>query len=91
MGRHADRHGHEVDVRVGVHLVVVVVGQLHAESLGGALGGVFVGGADRLQLIVRQRLQRRDVGPRAPATGLGVGADDADADLLSHDASSSTL
>src|SRR5262249_55618850 len=59
---------------------------LDAECRGRRLGGVLVRGADRLQLVIGQRLERGDVGIGSPAAAaLGQGrSDDSDANLVCH-------
>jgi hypothetical protein len=81
---HADDD--EVDVRVRRHVAEPVERARGPERGGRGLGGVGVRGADRLELVVGQGLQRGDVGTGPPAAApRGDGCPhDADANLVRH-------
>ena len=83
---HADRHDHQVDVRLGDHRLEVVKRELGAERRRRRLRRLLVGRADGFELVVRQRVQCRDVGVGAPAAAArrDGGAHDADANLGCH-------
>ena len=76
----------EVDIRIRHHVAELVEPALGAKRRGRRLGGVRVRGADRLQLVVGQRLQGGHVGIGTPAAApLGHGrSHDAYANLVRH-------
>ena len=84
---HAQDDRDRVDLRRGDHPAVVVKGEPSSPSLARRLGAVGSGGADRRQLHLRTRLQRRQVGPGRPGAR-DAGADQAQPNLVRHLASS---
>src|SRR5439155_24540941 len=81
-------HGDGDDVHVSaVHEVMGVVERArHSEARPGGLGGFAAASGQRRDLeVIRERLQGGDVCLRCPAA-IWIGADDADANSLGHDA-----
>lgn len=76
---HADGDGDRLDVGMLHQAVVVGEGMLRAGGLGGFVGGLLMGGADRGQLALGQAQDRGDVAAPAPPA-VDRGADDADAE-----------
>jgi hypothetical protein len=85
MGGHAHHDGDGVDLGRGGHLAVVVESETGTECGARFLGRVGPCGADGGQLEIGMRAERRQMRPRRPRA-LGLGADDADPDLVRHDA-----
>src|SRR5207302_11480212 len=66
--------------------ILIVERERHSEAPAGRIGGFAPAGGQRRDLeVTRERLQGRDVRLRRPAA-IGIGADDADANPLGHDA-----
>src|SRR5438132_2584628 len=86
MAGHPHADDHKIDLRVLRHGVDVVKSVHSVELFLRGLGGVLVGRTDRLECVVRQEVERRDVGVGAPAAAaLRHGrANDAGANGVSH-------
>ena len=86
MARHPHADDHQIDLGVLRHGVDVVERVHGVELCLRGLGSVFVGRTDRLQGVVWQEVERRDVGVGASAAAaLRHGrADDAGAHGVSH-------
>ncbi len=84
--RHAHADDDEIDVRMRRHVAEPVERQPGTKRSGRGPGSVLMRGADRLELVARQRLQGRNVGVGPPAaSSLGHGrSDDSYADLVRH-------
>ena len=86
MAGHPHADDNKIDLGVLRHGVDVVESVHGVELFLRGLGGVLVGRTDRLECVVRQEVERRDVGVGAPAAAaLRHGcADDAGANGVSH-------
>src|SRR5262249_36715084 len=86
MAGHPHADDNKIDLGVLRHGVDVVESVYGVELYLRGLGGVLVGRTDRLECVVRQEVERRDVGVGAPAAAtLRHGrADDASANGISH-------
>ena len=87
--RHLHHHGDRVDLRRGDHLPEVVERELRAERFARLFGALGPGGADRRQLDIRAGQQRREVRLGGPVRA-NVGANKSQANLVCHDACSSS-
>ena len=72
MAGHPHTNDNKIDLGVLHHGIDVVEGVHGVELCLRGLGGVLVGRTDRLQCIVRQEVERWDVGVSAPAAAAAV-------------------
>ena len=87
--RHAHHHGHRVDLIRYHHLPEIGERQLRAERLARRFRGLASGGADRRQLDIGARQQRRKVRLRGPGR-TDVGSDESQANPICHETPSSS-